>query len=179
MTVLSMIYVDKMSGKKFDRPRYTVLREDVLRAGDTLIITEMDRLGRNKQQILKELEYFKNKKVRVMILEIPTSTMDIDINNPLYGLFMEAIQNLIIELFAILSEAEIIKKEKRQKEGIEAMKLRGEWDKYGRPHAVEWERFVEVYKSVLSEELKPFEAIRQLGISTQTYYRYKKQYHVA
>ncbi len=169
-----MIYVDKMSGKKFDRPRYTVLR-----AGDTLIITEMDRLGRNKQQILKELEYFKNKKVRVMILEIPTSTMDIDINNPLYGLFMEAIQNLIIELFAILSEAEIIKKEKRQKEGIEAMKLRGEWDKYGRPHAVEWDRFVEVYKLVLSEKIKPFEAIKQLGISAQTYYRYKKQYHVA
>ena len=54
---LESIFTDKITGKNFDRPRYTVLVEDVLRVGDTLIITELDRLGRNKQEILKQLRF--------------------------------------------------------------------------------------------------------------------------
>ncbi|WP_294357841.1 recombinase family protein [uncultured Clostridium sp.] len=53
--------------------RYTVLRDDILRKGDTLIITELDRLGRNKKYTLKELQFFKEKEIRVMILELPTT----------------------------------------------------------------------------------------------------------
>lgn len=49
---LQKIYTDKMTGKTFDRPRYTVLKEDVLRQGDTLIVFELDRLGRNKADII-------------------------------------------------------------------------------------------------------------------------------
>ena len=53
---LEKIFTDQQTGKNFNRPRYQVLKEDVLRAGDELIITEVDRLGRNKQETLKELQ---------------------------------------------------------------------------------------------------------------------------
>ena len=65
---LEKIYTDQNTGKNFNRPRYTVLRDDILRKGDTLIITELDRLGRNKKDTLKELQFFKEKEIRVMIL---------------------------------------------------------------------------------------------------------------
>ena len=74
---LEKIYTDQQTGKNFNRPRYQVLKEDILREGDTLIVTELDRLGRNKQDTLKELRYFTDKGVRVMILEIPTTTQDL------------------------------------------------------------------------------------------------------
>lgn len=54
-----------------------MLKEDVLRLGDELIITEVDRLGRNKQETLRELQYFRDKGIRVKILELPTTLMDI------------------------------------------------------------------------------------------------------
>ena len=58
---LEKIFTDQQTGKNFNRPRYQVLKEDVLRAGDELIITEVDRFGRNKQETLKELQYYKCK----------------------------------------------------------------------------------------------------------------------
>ena len=73
---LEKIYTDQQTGKNFNRPRYQVLKEDILRTGDTLIITELDRLGRNKQDTLKELQYYRDKQIRVMILEIPTTLQD-------------------------------------------------------------------------------------------------------
>ena len=73
---LEKIYTDQQTGKNFNRPRYTILKEDVLRFGDELIITEVDRLGRNKADTLKELQYFKEAGIRVKILEQPTTLMD-------------------------------------------------------------------------------------------------------
>ena len=58
---LEKIFTDQQTGKTINRPRYQVLKEDVLRAGDELIITEVDRFGRNKQETLKELQYYKCK----------------------------------------------------------------------------------------------------------------------
>ena len=58
---LSKIYTDQQTGKNFNRPRYQVLKEDILRAGDTLIVTELDRLGRNKKSTMKELQYYRDK----------------------------------------------------------------------------------------------------------------------
>ena len=55
---LEKIFTDQQTGKNYNRPRYQVLKEDVLRSGDELIITEVDRLGRNKQDTLKELQYY-------------------------------------------------------------------------------------------------------------------------
>jgi len=75
---LEKIFVDKMTGKAFDRPRYIVLKEDVLRAGDTLILSELDRLGRDKKQIAADIAFFQSKGIRVMFLDIPTTTIDYD-----------------------------------------------------------------------------------------------------
>lgn len=58
---LEKIFTDQQTGKNFNRPRYQVLKEDVLRAGDELIITDVGRLGRNKQDTLKELQYYRDK----------------------------------------------------------------------------------------------------------------------
>ena len=71
------LYTDQQTRKNFNRPRYTILKEDVLRSGDELIITEVDRLGRNKADTLKELQYFKEAGIRVKILELPTTLMDV------------------------------------------------------------------------------------------------------
>ncbi|MEG1723756.1 MAG: recombinase family protein [Anaerovoracaceae bacterium] len=169
-------FTDKQTGKDFDRPRYTVLKEDVLREGDILIITEIDRLGRNKLQILEELSYFKKKGVRVMILELPTTLVDMKTESTINTMLLETVQNMLIELYACLAEGELEKKNKRQAEGIEAMKNRGDWARYGRPKALEWQTFIDVYGRVLNGTTKPFEAIKALNISQPTYYRYKKQY---
>ena len=74
---LEKIFVDKVSGKTIDRPRYTVLKEDVLREGDTLIIYVLDRFARNKKAISDELRYYEEHGIRVMILDIPTTIIDL------------------------------------------------------------------------------------------------------
>lgn len=174
---LKKIYTDQQTGKNFNRPRYTVLKEDVLRPGDTLIITELDRLGRNKQDTLKELQYFKDQTIRVMILEIPTTLQDLSkLENEMARMIMETIGNMMIELYAAMSQAEIQKKEKRQIEGIAAKKERGEWDDYGRPAAMDFDYFTGQYKRVLDGEKKPFELMRELNMTKPTYYRYKKRF---
>lgn len=172
----SPIFTDKQSGKNFDRPRYIVLKEDVLREGDTLIITEVDRLGRNKQQIVAELNDFKAMGVRVMILELPTSLMEINSDDTLNRLILDTIQNMIIELYACLAEGELEKKNKRQMEGIQAMKDRGDWDRYGRPKKCAWEVFVAMYKKVEEGLIRPCDAATELGMSIPTFYRYKDKY---
>lgn len=170
---LEKIFTDQQTGKNFNLPRYQVLKEDVLRAGDELIITGVDRLGRNKQETLKELQYYRDNGIRVKILELPTTLMDLSkLDNAMARMLMETINNMLIELYAAMAQAEIEKKEKHQREGIDAKKNRGEWDDYGRPAIMPQEEFSEHYKKVLSGELRPFELMKQLGMSKSTYYRY-------
>lgn len=115
---LEKIFTDQQTGKNFNRPRYQVLKEDVLRAGDELIITEVDRLGRNKQETLKELQYYRDNGISVKILELPTTLMDLSkLDNAMARMLMETINNMLIELYAAMAQAEIEKKEKRQREG--------------------------------------------------------------
>ncbi|BDF35875.1 DNA recombinase [Lachnospiraceae bacterium] len=174
---LTNIYMEKRTGRNFDRPRYTVLIEDVLRAGDTLIITEVDRLGRNKKEILKELQHLKDMEVRVMVLELPTTLVDLSqMENGLAKLMMETINNLMLEMYASFAEAEMQKKEKRQREGIEAKKRRGEWDDYGRPAVMGAEAFAKAYERVLRQEVTPTVLMRELGMASTTFYRYRKKY---
>ena len=70
------IITDKESGKDFNRPGYQYLREALLRPGDTLIVKSLDRLGRNKQQVKQELEYYKTMGVRVKIIDLPSTMAD-------------------------------------------------------------------------------------------------------
>ncbi len=170
---LEKIFTDQQTGKNFNRPRYQVLKEDVLRPGDELIITEVDRLGRNKLETLKELQFFRDKNIRVKILELPTTLMDISkLDNTMAQMLMETVNNMLIELYAAMAQAEIEKKEKRQREGIEAMKQRGEWDKYGRPAVMSDDVFAKEFQKVIDGTMRPFELMNKLGMKKTTFYRY-------
>jgi len=173
---LEKIFTDQQTGKNFNRPRYIIMKEDVLRVGDELIITEVDRLGRNKQETLKELQYYRDNGIRVKILELPTTLMDLSaMDNSMARMIIETINNMLIELYATMAQAEIEKKEKRQKEGIEAKKARGEWDDYGRPAVITIEEFAKEYQKVKTGEMRPFQLMKQLGMSKATFYRYVKK----
>ena len=67
------IITEKKSGKDMDRPEYQVMKQHMLRPGDTLVVMSLDRLGRNKQAIKDELGYYRKNNIRVRILDIPTS----------------------------------------------------------------------------------------------------------
>ena len=171
------VYPDEQTGKNFDRPRYMMLKDEILEPGDCLIISEMDRLGRNKKAILEELQYFRANNIRVMILEIPTTLQDLSkLNNTMAAMIMETINNMLIELYATMAQAEMEKKEKRQREGIQAKKDRGEWEDYGRPRVMSLDVFKEHYKLVVQGKKKPFELMHELNMSKPTFYRYKREY---
>ncbi len=174
---LEKIFTDQQTGKNFNRPRYQVMKEDVLRKGDTLIVTELDRLGRDKKETMKEIQFFREHDIRLMVLELPTSLMDVSaMENSMAQMMLECIGNMMLELYASMAQAELEKKEKRQREGIEQKKRRGEWDDYGRPRALPFDDFQREYEQVLSGMIRPFELIRKLNLSKPTYYRYKAQY---
>lgn len=174
---LISIFTDQQTGKNFNRPRYTVLVEDVLRNGDILIVTELDRLGRNKKDTMEQIRRFRDMGVRLMVLELPTTLMDLSkMENALAKLMMETINNMMLELYASMAEAEMEKKEKRQREGIAMKKQRGEWEDYGRPAAIQQEEFNQAYERVAAGEIGPTELRRELGLSHATFYRYRKKY---
>ena len=173
---LEKIYPDQQTGKNFNRPRYQVLKEDILRTGDILVITELDRLGRNKQETLKELQYYRDKQIRVMILEIPTTLQDLSaLDNSMAQMIMETINNMLIELYATMAQAEIEKKEKRQQEGIAAKKARGEWDEYGRPKAQKPDNWNEVIPSWKNGEITAVKAMELTGLKKTTFYKLAKE----
>lgn len=108
------VYTDQKTGKNFDRPRYQMLKDEILEEGDVLIVTELDRLGRNKEATLQELRFYKEHNIRVMVLELPTTLVDLSsMENSLARMMMETINNMMIELYASMARAEIEKKEKR------------------------------------------------------------------
>ena len=170
------IYMDQQTGKNFNRPEYQFLRKRLLK-DDILIISELDRLGRNKEDTLKELYYFKTIGVRVMILEIPTTLIDYStMDDNMATMILHTINNMLIEMYAVFAQAELQKRETRQKQGLVEMKRRGEWDNYGRPAAIDFDTFCHEYKKVLAGEMKPFDCIKKLGVGKSTYYRYKEIY---
>lgn len=173
---LEKIYTDQQTGKNFSRPRYTVLRDDILREGDILIITEVDRLGRNKKDTVEELRILANRNIRVMILEIPTTLQDLSkMDNTMAKMILETVNHMLIELYAAMAQAEIEKKEKRQREGIEQMKARGEWDNYGRPRVQKPKNWDEVIKRWQAGEITAVEAMRLTGMKKSSFYKMVKE----
>lgn len=84
---------------------YLALKNTMLRAGDTLVIKELDRLGRNKQMIKEELEWLKAHEIRVKILNVPTSLMECDGQDWI----LEMVSNILIEVMASIAEEERLK----------------------------------------------------------------------
>ena len=176
---LEKIFEDKMTGKNFDRPRFIVLKEDVLRPGDTLVIPEYDRLGR-ADETKKELEGFKSRNIRVIFLDIPTTQMDLSaLSDEMAKMVMGCINDMLISFYDLQARTELKKREKRQREGIEAMKSRGEWDKYGRPRKMTKEAFAEQYQRVVRREIGSLALMRELGLNQTTYFRYVTEWKKA
>lgn len=181
---LDEMFCDQQTGKNFNRPDYQAMKRMAKHKGDVIIVSELDRLGRNKLDTLKEIQHFKNLGVRMMILEIPTSLIDYSSlsNNKdqdMASMMMDTINNMLVEMYATFAHAEMQKREKRQREGIASMKDRGEWEQYGRPKAIDFKLFVKAYKAVEEGTVKPFECMKQLGMTKPSFYRYKKQYEAS
>lgn len=177
---LKKIYTDQQTGKNFDRPRYTVMKEDVLESGDVLIITELDRLGRSKKDTMKEIQHYRDNGIRLMVLELPTTLMDLSkMDNSLQAMMLETINNMMLELYASMAQAEIEKKEKRQREGIEAKKKRGEWEDYGRPSIEKPDNWDAVIAQWEGKEITAVEAMKRLGLKKTSFYKLVKAYKVA
>ena len=111
------IFVDKQSGKNFDRPEYERMKSKVVK-GDEVIVKELDRLGRNKDGVKAELEWFKEHGILVRILDIPTTLMVFPEGQ---SWVLEMVNNVLIEVMGSIAEQEREKILKRQKEGIAAM----------------------------------------------------------
>ena len=116
------IIVDKESGKDLDRKGYQLLKGGLLRRGDTLIIKSLDRLSRNKGDIKKELEYFKNEGIRLKVLDLPTTMMDLPEGQEWV---FEMVNNILIEVLGTIAEQERGNIKQRQAEGIAAAKVKG------------------------------------------------------
>lgn len=166
------IIVDKQSGKDFNRVGYQSLKENLLRSGDTLVVKELDRLGRNKQMIKEELEWFKAHEIRVKILNVPTSLIEVDNQ----GWVLEMVSNILIEVMSSIAEEERLKNHQRQSEGIASARERGVV--FGRPVINIPDNYEEVMKLVDAGELRAVEAMKKLGIKKTTFYKLKKMYQM-
>lgn len=111
------IFIDKQSGKNFNRPEYERLKAKVVK-GDEVIVTELDRLGRNKDGTVEELKWFKDHGVIVRILNLPTTLIDFPVGQEWV---FAMVNNILIEVMASVAEEERNKIRKRQEEGIAAM----------------------------------------------------------
>lgn len=173
---LVKIFEDLQTGKNFQRPRYLVLKEDVLERGDTLVVPEFDRLGR-ADETKRELEYFKAKGVRVIFLDIPTTQLDISgMTDETSRLILSCVNDMLISFYDLISRTELQKQQKRQREGIEAKKARGDWDDYGRPRVMRPEAFALEYGRVVRGEIGSLALMRELGLNRNTYFRYVREY---
>lgn len=171
---LDKIYIDTISGSKFDRPQFNILMNDVLRKGDELFIKETDRLGRNKSQTLEVLRDLKDKGVIIRILEIPTTLTINNDNTAQNNLMLEMINNMLIEMYTTFAQIELEKIKTRTKEALAVKKERGE--KLGRPtvdYPANWNK---VYKQYKSKAITGVQAMQLLGLKKTTFYKLVKQY---
>ncbi len=167
------VYTDKQTGKNFDRPKWDIVKDEVLEPGDSLIVAECDRLGRNKKASSKELRYFQEHDIRVMMLDIPTTLIDLStIGDESARLIMEMTSNILIEVYTTIAEQELRRKEKRQREGLDAKKARGEWADMGRPRVMPLDEFRKHYAAVERGEKTKAELQRELGMKHASFFNY-------
>ncbi len=166
------IVADKASGKDTEREGYQALKGRFgLREGDTLYITSLDRLSRNKEDIKKELQWFREKKVRLKILDLPTSLVEVSEGQEW---IIEMVQNILIEVLASIAEQERLTIRKRQREGIEAARRKGKH--LGRPELPLPDNFEDVYNRWKKGAITARKAMDTLGMSRSHYYRKVREY---
>ena len=165
------IFVDKKSGKDFERHNYQNLKQNILRIGDELYITSIDRLGRNKEMIKEELQALKSKGVAVKILDLPTTMCDLPENNQWVT---EMINSILIEVYTSLAEQERINIRQRQAEGIANYKATGKTKTgrpYGRPLIKKPKNWDKIFLMWKNRDITADEAIKLSGLPRSSFYR--------
>ena len=160
------IVTDKQSGKDLHRPGYTALKTTMLRSGDTLVIKSLDRLSRSKADTKNELQYFKDNGIRLKVIDLPTTMMELPEGQ---DWIMEMVNNILIEVLSSIAQNERETIRQRQAEGIAAAKAKGK--KLGRP-AIEFPpNWKEVYASWRSGAITAKLAMEQTGLKRNSFYK--------
>ena len=173
VTDTKYIYSDKASGKDFEREGFQNMLK-AMREGDTLYIKSIDRLGRNKAQIKEYLEYFKKEKIRVKIIDLPTTMADIPAGQ---DWVIDMINNIIIEVYTSIAEQERRTIKERQREGIDAAAAKGKH--LGRPVMALPENWDNLYRDWKSGKLKAVEFMAAVNMKKATFYKKVKEYEAA
>ena len=161
------IFVDKQSGKDFERRSYKRLVRK-LRPGDTLVIKSIDRLGRNYAEILEQWRLItKEKRAAIVVLDMPL--LDTRQSRDLTGTL---IADIVLQLLSYVAQTEREFIHQRQAEGIAAAKANGV--RFGRPLIEQPESFPAIKALWASGGISAREAARQLGISAKTFTRWAK-----
>jgi DNA invertase Pin-like site-specific DNA recombinase len=160
----SRIFMDKQSGKNFERPGYGT-RLQRLKPGDLLYVMSIDRLGRNYDEILKQWRILtKERGIDVAVLDMPL--LDTRLNKDLMGTF---IADLVLQILSFVAHSERDSIRKRQAEGIAAARSRGV--RFGRPVKKPPENFAALVKAWEQGKLPIDEILERTGLKEATFYR--------
>jgi DNA invertase Pin-like site-specific DNA recombinase len=165
------IFIDKRSGKDFDRDQYQLLKR-MMRKGDVLYIHSLDRFGRNKEEILHLQEWndiTRNIQADIVVLDMPL--LDTTQFKDSLGTF---IADVVLQILSWMAEEERERIRKRQREGIDVALQRGV--AFGRPKATVTEEFKYAYKRWKSGEITAVRAMQEIGVKKTTFYKLVREY---
>ena len=166
------IFVDKKSGKNFDRPEYKKLIRR-LKEGDLLYVLSIDRLGRNYEEIQEQWRILtKEKGIDVVVIDMPL--LDTRQGKDLMGTF---IADLVLQILSFVAQNEREKIRERQEQGIAAAKARGV--RFGRPEKKLPENFSQLVKEWERKRLPLTEILKQCDISEATFYRRLRELRIS
>ena len=161
------IFMDKQSGKDFNRPSYTRLMKK-LKPGDVLVVKSIDRLGRNYDEILEQWRIItKEKQAAIVVLDMPL--LDTRSNRDLTGTL---IADIVLQLLSYVAETERAFIRQRQAEGIAAAKARGQ--RFGRPAKDRGEEYEACVTQWKEGTLSAAQASRRLGVSHNTFLKWAR-----
>ena len=164
------IFIDKQSGKDFDRTNYQKLKS-ILHPGDLVIIKSIDRLGRNYDMIIEEWKDIVNRlNVDIVVLDMPLLDTRTEGRN-LVGKF---ISDIVLQILSFVAENERENIRKRQAEGIRLAKLHGKH--LGRPKYSLPTNFYEILSQYKYKQISLSDALRTLKMNKSTFYKYLKTY---
>lgn len=172
------IYIDKKSGKNFDREQYKAL-VDRLREGDLVVVASLDRLGRNYIEIQKEWQYItQDIKADIKVLDMPL----LDTSTATENLDRRFIADLVLQILCYTAEKERENIRKRQREGIDVMPIvdgkrvsAKTGRPTGRPRAVKPANWTEVYTMWTNKGITAVKAMEILNLRPNTFYKFVKE----
>lgn len=163
------IFMDKLSGKDFNRPQYQKLLRR-LRPHDILVVKSIDRLGRNYDEILEQWRLItKGKRADIVVLDMPLLDTR-QTGRDLTGTF---VADLVLQILSYVAQTERENIRQRQREGIAAARLRGV--RFGRPRKPVPPEFEEIRKKWEQKVVTSRQAARSLGIAQDTFLRWAKE----